>query len=107
MIVRAFLTVPGGWAASQTFAGRVMREKEDAERCRERTQEEGRRSARASVYADRRVNDRLYNRVTPVRHPRARLRACVCVCVYGREWAWSAHHGVMIRPIGMYIYVYM
>ncbi|XP_046832403.1 uncharacterized protein LOC124430199 [Vespa crabro] len=79
VIVRVSLTVPGGWAAFRTFAGRVMRAKEDAERRIERTREEGCVSERAEVYGNGSANDRLHRRVAPVGPPRARLRAAQAV----------------------------
>ncbi|XP_035742675.1 uncharacterized protein LOC118450829 [Vespa mandarinia] len=76
VIVRVYLTVPGGWTAFQTFAGRFMRAKEDAERRRERTrEEEGCVSERAGMYVDGNASDRPHRRVAPVRPPRERLRA--------------------------------
>ncbi|GHJ61402.1 hypothetical protein NOK12_39200 [Nocardioides sp. OK12] len=75
-IVRVSLTVPGGWAAFRTFAGRVMRAKEDAERRRERLRaDDGCVNERVGSYADGSANDWPHRRVIPVRPPRARLRA--------------------------------
>ncbi|XP_047354998.1 uncharacterized protein LOC124951177 [Vespa velutina] len=72
-IVGVSLTVPGVWAAFRTFAGRVMRTKEDAERRRERSRDQ--RPMSDSVCAERSANNRPHRRMAPVRPPRARLRA--------------------------------
>ncbi|XP_046837587.1 uncharacterized protein LOC124432620 [Vespa crabro] len=63
-IVRASLTVPGGWAAFRTFAGQVMRAEEDAERRRERARK-GRVCERAELRDDGSANDRPHRRVAP------------------------------------------
>ncbi|XP_035742780.1 uncharacterized protein LOC118450899 [Vespa mandarinia] len=63
--------VPERWAAFQTIAGWIMRAMEDADRHRERTQEEGSMSECAGVYVAR--YDRPHRSVAPVRRPRARL----------------------------------
>ncbi|GHJ61419.1 hypothetical protein NOK12_39370 [Nocardioides sp. OK12] len=74
VIVRASQPMPEEWAEFQTFAGRIMRAKENAEKRRERTQKGGCMSKHAGVDVDRSADGRPHRKVVPERPIRPRFR---------------------------------